>query len=248
MRSSEEQRERAGRQTVGRQRGSLRRKRHLLRGCLLLSAVLLAASCETDTYDTGDGELSYLRADFVEAYTNDDGKLQYAVNDDDELLTLASPKAVSWMTVADTMYRALLYYDVLTVEPITVSSVLVPGIAMAEDVDSIATDPLYWDTSWISANGRYINLGMTMMLGAQDGEIGTQSLGMVCNDITSADDGTTTVSLLLFHNQNGVPEYYSQRFYVSIPVSYLPCGTSEGDIVTLTVNTYDGEVTKEFEL
>ena len=227
-----------------------------LRVLLLFSPLLFAASCESDGYDTGDGTLSYMRADFVEAYTDGDSNIEYVITDDDELLTLASPAAVSWMTVADTMYRALLYYDILTLEPITVSSVSVPSIVMYDDVvadsysalEDIPTDPLYWDSSWISSNGRYINLGMTLMLGAEDGEIGTQSLGMVCTDVTTDDDGTTVISLLLVHDQNDVPQYYSQRFYVSIPVSYLPCTTQEGDRVILTVNTYDGEQTKEFEL
>lgn len=214
----------------------------------LLMVTLLLAACETDDYDTGDGALSYLRADFVEAYTDSQGRLTHVVTDDDDQLTLSTPTTVSWMSQADTMYRALLYYNVTTAEAITVSSVAVPAIVMAGDADDKPTDPLYWDSSWVSNNGRYINLGMTLMLGADDSdEIGTQSLGMVCRGITTVDD-TTTVALLLVHDQNGVPEYYSQSFYVSIPVSGLPCAVSKGDRVTLTVNTYDGEVTKEFEL
>lgn len=48
-------------------------------------------------------------------------------------------------------------------------------------------------------------------------------------------DGTTTQHLTLYHDQGGVPEYYSQRTYVSIPLSDI-----HADFIILTINTYDG--------
>ena len=56
-------------------------------------------------------------------------------------------------------------------------------------------------------------------------------------------DGTTTSSLLLAHSQEGMPEYYSQRNYVSIALTSL-----KADSVCLTVNTYEGLVQKTFPL
>lgn len=217
---------------------------------LILCFSLLLPSCENDGYDTGDGSLSYMRADFVEAYTNSDALITYVVTDDDEQLTLASPYSVSWATEPDAVYRALLYYDMSStlIEPITISSVSVPSVVMASDVEDNSTDPLYWDSAWQSSNGRYINLGLSVMLGAEDGTIGSQTVGMRCDSITYADTGNCEIYLTLLHNQCDVPEYYSSRAYLSIPISYLPCTTSEGDKVTLTVNTYDGIVTKTFEL
>lgn len=217
---------------------------------LLLCSSLSLVSCENDGYDTGDGSLSYMRADFVEAYTDSEALITYVITDDDERLTLSSPYSVSWVTEPEAVYRALLYYDASStpIEPITISSVSVPLIVMAEDVEDNTTDPLYWDSAWQSANGRYINLRLTVMLGAEDGEIGTQTVGMRCDSICYDDAGAKEVYLTLLHNQCGVPEYYSSQAYLSIPISYLPCETSTGDRVSVTVCTYDGTETKEFEL
>lgn len=221
-----------------------------LKHILLCASMVALASCENDGYDTGDGSLSYLRADFVEAYTNSSSEIYKAVTDEDVTLTLASPLTVSWATEADAIYRALLYYDMSEeeIEPISISSVSVPDIVMEDEIDDAPTDPLYWDSSWISSNGRYINLGITVMLGAEDGTIGTQTIGMMCEGISYSGDGTCVVSLYLLHDQCDVPEYYSLQTYMSIPISYIPCELSEGDIVSLTVNTYSGEITKEFEI
>ena len=36
---------------------------------LSLFTIIILTACTTSTYDDGDGDLSYLRADFVEAHT-----------------------------------------------------------------------------------------------------------------------------------------------------------------------------------
>ena len=223
---------------------------HRAGALLVLCLSLFFLSCENDGYDTGDGSLSYMRADFVEAYTNDDALITYVITDDDEQLTLASPYSVTWVTEPNAVYRALLYYDMSTtpIEPITISSVSVPTVVMAADVEDNTTDPLYWDSAWQSGNGRYINLGLSVMIGAEDGTIGSQTVGMRCDSIAYDDAEACEIYLTLLHNQCDVPEYYSSRAYLSIPISYLPCTVSEGDKVSVTVNTYDGIVTKTFEL
>ena len=216
----------------------------------IIASQILVTSCENDGYDTGDGALSYMRADFVEAYTNSDALVEYVITDDDDKLFLDSPLEVSWMTDPNAVYRALLYYDMSDelIDPISISSVSAPTISMEADLEEKPTDPLYWNSSWISNNDRYINIGLTVLIGAEDGTIGTQTLGMMCTGINYADDGTCTVSLTLLHDQCDVPEYYSYRHYLSIPISYMPCDVNEGDTVELTVNTYSGEETKAFTL
>lgn len=216
----------------------------------IMAVAVLVAACESDGYDTGDGSLSYMRADFVEAYTDSDALINYFITDDDERLTPASPFSVSWATEGDAVYRALLYYDMSSslIEPITITGVSVPAIVMAGEEDDDTTDPLYWDSAWQSANGRYINLSLRAMTGASDGTIGTQTVGMRCDSVCSCADGTQVICLTLLHNQCDVPEYYSSRAYLSIPISYLPCDADTGDRVSVTVNTYDGTMTREFEL
>ncbi len=40
--------------------------------------------------------------------------------------------------------------------------------------------------------------------------------------------------------------YYSANLYLSIPFDQLPCDIARGDKVSVTINTYKGEVRKEF--
>ena len=67
---------------------------------------LFLLACEQDLYEKGDGELSYLRADFVEAYVNADKQINRVVTDDDDELKLTMPYTADWIKRPDTTYRA----------------------------------------------------------------------------------------------------------------------------------------------
>lgn len=53
-------------------------------------------------------------------------------------------------------------------------------------------------------------------------------------------------ALILYHDQGSVPEYYSAKLYMSIPVEYIPIELSAGDEVQVSMTTYGGEVVKTF--
>ena len=76
---------------------------------IIFAVVPLLAACETDAYRTGDGQLSAMIAEFVEAHTDAGGRMFAVETDNGESLTLTAPVSVSWMDKADTVYRALLY-------------------------------------------------------------------------------------------------------------------------------------------
>ena len=71
-----------------------------------------------------------------------------------------------------------------------------------------------------------------------------QSLGIVRDTIVDLDNGTKLHQLRLLHSQNGVPENYSTKIYASIPLEYF----SQGDVVRLDVNTYNGPLNKTFQV
>lgn len=210
----------------------------------------LSAACESETYDTGDGKYSYMRADFAEVYTDDMSRLVKAVTDDDDLLVFDNPVSVSWITTPDSVYRALLYYNSVghSVRPVMLGNVSVPPVRMASDVKDQSADPLHLDSSWRSRNGKYINLGITVMAGKDDNDTGKQTIGVACDGMTVGEDGTKEVRLHVLHNQNGVPQYYSVHTYMSIPLSEIPYNIVPGDRIVVNVNTYGGEVIKEFVL
>lgn len=222
------------------------------RFALLIPLLLFIFSCSNDGYDTGDGTLSNMRADFVEAKTNSSSYITKIETDDGETLMLSKSLSVSWATKPDTLYRALLYYNkVLSsagsyqAEPIAISQISVPSIHNVTELEGgIVTDPVTFTSAWKSKNGKYINLDFYIKMGTVDGSFDTQVLGIVYDGTEQTESGNQHVKLILYHAQNGVPEYYSSEVYLSIPVSAIPGDLSEGDEVEIYINTYDGEVTK----
>lgn len=221
---------------------------------ILIALSFILSACSNDPYDTGDGSLSHMRADFVEAQTDASANIISIETDDGEHMFLTNAINVSWAERPDTVYRALLYYNKVeddngtnSAEPLGISQILVPHITQYDEWEGdIKTDPVTFESSWTSSNGKYLNLGISIKTGSVDGNYDTQTIGLICNGVETNADGSRNVSLSLYHDQNGVPEYYSVETYVSIAVSRLPIEPADGDIVTVDINTYDGTITRTF--
>ncbi len=216
---------------------------------LLLCLCGLFFGCTTEEYESGDGELSYLRADFVMAYADANKNISSAVTDEGEQLSWKKNFAPKWAEKADTTYRALLYYNKVEgeVDPVSIVSVSVPRIRKTSDVkDKVYTDPVTFESAWKSVNNRFLNLGLQLKTGTPTVIDAKQVIGMLCDTIIQREDGSKDISLRLYHHQNNVPEYYSASLYLSIPFDQLPCDITRGDVVSITLNTYKGEVRKEF--
>ena len=59
---------------------------------LLFSLVCLLAACTSHDYDTGDGKLSYMRADFALAHSNAVGSIDYIDTDEGNRVFFARRK------------------------------------------------------------------------------------------------------------------------------------------------------------
>ncbi len=211
----------------------------------------LFSACTSEEYESGDGELSYLRADFVMAYADAQKKISSAITDEGETLTLSKSLTPKWAEKADSTYRALLYYNYNKVEgevePISIVSVSVPKVRKTSEIkEKIYTDPVTFESAWKSSNNSFLNLGLQIKTGTADGVDNKQVIGMLCDTIIQREDGTKEVALRLYHHQNSVPEYYSASLYLSIPFDRLPCDIRTGDVVSVNINTYKGVIRKEF--
>ncbi len=227
-----------------------------------LSAVLIAAAgtaCDNDPYKTGDGSLSYMRADFVEASTDGTASVTAATTDNGTQLRLSPPLKASWITAKDSVYRALLYYNTndeasadggkATVEPVAISDVIVPKVVSATSIiKTFPTDPVTFDAAWLSKNNRYANISFYIKTGKKDGKTEAQSVGIAYTGTTTLADGTKCHRLALIHAQNDVPQYYSYLVYMSIPLYRLPFSLNSGDSIEIGINTYNGKTTKNFKI
>jgi hypothetical protein len=206
--------------------------------------IVLFTACTVDNYDTGDGKYSYMRADFVMAHTSAAGEVNYAVTDDGDSLVLNPHATAKWATTVDSIYRGLLYYNKVETktEPLSLSWVPVLRYRRTADIDTIHTDPVVFESAWLSSNRKYLNIGFSVKTGKSGTEDSQQTVGMMWDSLVANADGTHDLYLRMSHNQNGVPEYYSSRNFVSISLK----GLSSGYKIHLAINTYGGLVNKSF--
>lgn len=227
-------------------------REHIKQSLVAIAFPIALTACTSEAYDSGDGANSYLTADLVLLRTTPDKSVRSVQLDDGIELRLSNPFAKDWIERPDTVYRALLYYDQKTarsdaavgtnpnsIHVVRARSVLpvpVLRISAAADVDNMLTDPVGLESMWVSKNGSYLNLSLLLKSGKAKGDTSLHTLGVVSNDTTTDADGRRTLHLTLYHDQGGVPEYYTVQQYVSIPSPLL----KDADIVELTVNTYNG--------
>lgn len=219
----------------------------------LLTLVAASVACEQDFYEKGDSENSYLRADFIEAFVDGGGQVRRVVTDDDDELLLAKPFTATWIQRTDTVYRAVMYHSRKGGGEAVVRSLSrVTTIPLSRDTAAartVTSDPLGFESAWIATNRKYLNLGLVLKTGALEGtNARQQTVGMLLQRIDTTRAGNDgkerrTAHLRLVHSQGDVPQYYSQRVYVSMPLQRLTV-----DTLYLTIDTYDGVVRKGFLL
>lgn len=202
-----------------------------------LATLLSFTSCTRDSYDEGTGTYSLTQADFVEAHANGSKLMDYVLTDDGDSLSLTSAQSVSWMQQKDTLYRALLYYNKVgatQAEKVALSYVYTLQAKSTKSYkDNIGTDPADYESGWMSKNRRYLNFGLLFKAGYSDKDVTGQSIGLACDSIHQNADGTKTAYYLFLHGQNSVPEYFTVKTYISVPVSSIGA-----DSVVFTIHTY----------
>ena len=215
------------------------------------SLLITHSSCTQDAYEKGEGKYSLMRADFVEAHANGQKEIDRITTDDGDQFAITKAFTTKWVTTADSTYRCILYYNKVeegsgkyAAEPISIGQVSCPKVTPLSKLDKeMKTDPVKFESVWLSKTGKYLNLSFYLMTGSTDDEKASQTLNIVQDTIMTNSDATRTSHLRLYHDQAGIPEYYSTQVYVSILTSRI-----EADSVSISINTYKGPVTKSFSL
>ena len=200
----------------------------------------IISSCSQDVYDKGEGKYSLLRGDFAEAVVNSNQQVTKIVTDDGDELSLTAPYTAKWVSKADTTYRCMLYYNKVDNQAEVVSMGQVPcaNIALLSNFDKpLLTDPVKFESTWMSKTGKYLNLSLQLKTGVTDDSTAAQSLAIISDTLVKHADGKQIRHLILYHDQGNVPEYYSTKVYLSIPTNRI-----DADSVRISINSYDGEV------
>ena len=127
-------------------------KRYLLCTQILVATSLLLQACKSEIYDTGDGDLSYTKAEMCDIYATD-SYVTKIVTDDDVELSFTKGLRISYG--ADTVIRRMLYYRNIPSEPISILSSTEVKIIGA--TDTLKFNRNYILSRWESRNKKYIN-------------------------------------------------------------------------------------------
>lgn len=200
------------------------------------------SSCKKDEY-----YYPSVLTEFVDIETNSTGRLSFIKRDNGENYEIAERKGLEGFT-HDSIYRAVSIFEPIkdTNDNITAKlyscKLITSVIPSTEDkfTNGIKTDPLDIDRIWHSGN--YINMILEIM--AKDKPHG---LNFIENEITEDADGSKTLYLTVYHNQNGDYEAFTKKVYASIPLWHYKNVLSEGDKVIVNINTYkEGKTKREF--
>ena len=213
---------------------------------IALSVLPLFLSCETDSYEKGQGKYSLMLTDMGEVMVNSEKQAVAFTTDDGDSYTLTSPATVQWMQTADTTYRAIIYYNKVEnnqAEPLGMASV--PTMIPKEHwrFEELTQDPVGLESAWLAKNRKYINLGLLFKSGYVDDVIGRHMISIAQDTVLVNADQTRTAYYRFLHSQDKTPEYFTNRHYVSI---LLPEESPE--TVNLSVVTYTGTIERSFVL
>ena len=123
-------------------------------------------------------------------------------------------------------------------EVVSMGQVPCANIALLSDFDKpLLTDPVKFESTWMSKTGKYLNLSLQLKTGVTDDSTAAQSLAIISDTLVKHADSKQIRHLILYHDQGNVPEYYSTKVYLSIPTNRI-----DADSVRISINSYDGEV------
>ena len=205
----------------------------------------LFMSCTTDSYDKGQGKYSLMQAELVDLTINSEKEATTFTLDDGNRYTLTPYATAKWIQTADTTYRAILYYNLLsgtTAEPVSLGAIPTLRAVKQWQLKEQPEDPIGVESAWLSKNGKYLNLGLLLKTGQADDNDGTQTVALAQDTIRLNGDQTHTAVFRLLHDQCDVPQYYTSRRFVSI---LLP-DTVQLDTIRLTIPTYEGRLERIF--
>lgn len=216
-----------------------------------LLSFYLFTSCTQDAYEKGEGDYSLMRGDFAEANINSHREVTSITTDEGETLPLTTFQTAQWISRPDTIYRCMLYYNkVKAADGKTAAEVVSLGKVPCLYIKHLTVleknykdDPVKFESLWLSKSGKYLNLHLQLKTGYTEDSTAVQKLDVVSDSLITYPNGRRTLSVLLYHDQADIPEYYSTQAYVSIPTTRLVV-----DSIRLYLNTYSGPVVKTLSI
>ena len=205
---------------------------------------LFLVSCETDSYEKGEGKYSLLQADFADLVVNAEKRGVSFLTDEGNSYQLTTPVTAKWIETADTTYRTIIYYNKVSAtqaEPVSVGTVVTLHPIAHWRFKELPQDPIGIESAWLAESGKYLNMGLLLKTGRVNDEELPHTIGLAQDTVIVNPDQKRTAYYRFLHSQNDIPEYYTNRRYVSI---ILPRPVP--DTIRLSLQTYDGLLERTF--
>lgn len=200
-----------------------------LTGIYILLTLFILAGCKEEDEYVYPPAISEILCARTDSY----GQITYLLPDKGEPLYIENTDKIAPL-LPDTVYRMISIYEVKdpdkpSVHVYTIQKVLSPDPIQRESLlDGMKMDPVNVQSVWRS--GDYIN--MILLIKAQNG--GKHSFHFIENCFP-----TDRFEFLLYHDQGGDVEAYTQLAYLSIPLRQYKNTLSPGDEILVTINTFD---------
>ncbi|MBR4522125.1 MAG: hypothetical protein IKO58_03135 [Prevotella sp.] len=115
---------------------------------------MLLQACKSEPYDTGDGSLSYMKAEMCDIYASN-SYVTKILTDEDVELNFAQGLRLNVICASDTVIRCMLYYSERPSEPISIQSSI--EVKVIDAADTLKFNRTYILSRWESRNKKYIN-------------------------------------------------------------------------------------------
>lgn len=184
-------------------------------------------------------------SEFADVDTDASGRLVSLLTDGGDRLSVANASAISTEGVTpDTVYRTLVQYvplpaddgtDSRQAQLYTVQAIPAPlPLPPTDFPDGVKADPLEMQSLW--RGGNYLN--MILLVKAQKGK---HTFCFVEDSLTvSPTDGHAMLHLRLYHDAGDDVQAYTQKSYLSVPLSHYADRLSTGDSINLRIPTAKG--------
>ena len=206
---------------------------------LFLTAILLCACGKEEEFIYPD-----VLTEFVCLKTDGQGKGVQLITDEGNTWNIPEAQQPTDELTPASIYRVISKYvpytDTRKADVYTLQSVASPLPQAEDEFKEIHTDAVSIQSIWRS--GDYLNLILQVMVKDQKHEF-----AFIDQGITIHEDGTRTLSLMLYHNRNNDVEGFNRKAFLSVPLWHYQDLLTPGDLIEFQLNTYkEGMTSRTF--
>jgi len=202
----------------------------------VLGMLLILSSCSNDEY-----RYPSVQMEFVTAQTNNKGQVQSFITDKNKEYVVSMDKS-SKNYETNQLKRIVTNYELVPSDKDTTACIYTSIATISsqpkkaqEFKDSIKTDPAEVLSIWMGMN--YLNIVLNVL-----SQNKTHRFAFIQENAIIDKNGRINIPIQLYHDNSNDVMAFTQRVYLSIPLSLYAGNDNKGAIISFSLKTYDGTV------